>query len=68
MIRTVRTMRIVERIRADLSLKKEFIDSYLEQLKESRNGSSTSTRLQEGDSAIQGFLFGNFDNPADPDT
>ena len=44
------------------------ITNYLEQLKKSRNGSSTSTRLQGRDSAVQGFLFGNFDNPVDLDT
>ena len=44
------------------------ITNYLEQLKKSRNGSSTSTRLQSGDSAVQGFLFENFNNPVDLNT
>ena len=44
------------------------ITNYLEQLKKSRNGSSALMRLQGGNSAVQGFLFENFDNPVDHDT
>ena len=44
------------------------IDSYLEQLGKSRNGSSALMRLQGGDSAVQGLLFRNFDDTVDLDT
>ena len=44
------------------------IDSYLEKLKKSRNGSSALMRSQGSGSAVQGLLFGDFDNTVDLDT
>ena len=39
------------------------IDSYLEQLGKSRNGSSVSMRLQGGDSAVHGLFSGQHSRP-----